>query len=213
MRERTRSVLALAFNGLAVLAEILWMVLYPGRLVPEVLQWYTYLNNFLGLSVSLVFVVFAFRELLGHGSVPHFVRTLRWISCTGLALTFLTVVFLLAPLAGPDGYGKLMFSGSLLFVHTVCPLLSLIPFLCFERSCAEPGSAWYRDLPLAVAPTGLYILVSVTMNLTRAWHGPYPFLYVYEQPWYASVLWLLFFAAAASGTALGLRAVSGLHKR
>ena len=208
MRERSRLILSVVCNALTAVAEILWMVLYPDRFRWGMLQMYTYLSNFLCLAVCILYIAFALRALVRGAEMPQTVRTLRWITCTNLTLTILCVAFVLSPAAGPNGYYELMLEGAMFFVHTLCPVLTLVPFLLFEGPCVRRGRRWYRDLPAAVLPTVAYILFAGLMNLFRVWHGPYPFLYVWEQPWYASVLWVLFFVCAAAGIAAGLRALS-----
>lgn len=46
-----------------------------------------------------------------------------------------------------------------------------------------------KDTVIAFLPTLIYAVVMVILNIAKAVHGPYPFLYVYEQPIYMSVVW------------------------
>ena len=58
-------------------------------------------------------------------------------------------------------------------------------------------------------PPVLYAAVIVTLNLTRTVRGPYPFLLVYEQPVWASLLW----AGVILGTAWLIALLLVLVKR
>jgi hypothetical protein len=42
-----------------------------------------------------------------------------------------------------------------------------------------------------VLPTLFYGVTAIALNIARVMHGPYPFFYVYEQPAWASVLWVI----------------------
>ena len=42
---------------------------------------------------------------------------------------------------------------------------------------------------MAWIPTVIYAVVVVILNILKLLEGPYPFLYVYKQPWYISLVW------------------------
>lgn len=153
--------------------------------------------NILSLAVSLLFVIYAFGGRKGE-QMPHFMRVLRLISASSLLLVFLIVVFVLAPMEGKGAYRRLLLSDSMLYMHLLCPFLSIGSFLFLENEKRLPApAALYAALPLFC-----YTLLAILMNLLKHWHGPYPFLLVYEQPVYLSLLYAFLIPAFAS--ALGL---------
>lgn len=50
----------------------------------EIFKYYTYLQNFLTLIVSIVFCVFSFAYLAFNKDIPEFIRGLRYIVTCGL---------------------------------------------------------------------------------------------------------------------------------
>lgn len=70
---------------------------------------------------------------------------------------------------------------------------------------------------IALAPTLAYALAAILLNLCRIIEGPYPFLMVYAQPWYASVMWCIVILGIAGLLASGVlvlhnRAVGGRNE-
>ena len=90
-------------------------------------------------------------------------------------------------------------------MHLLCPVLGLLAFLFAE----DHSQLRLRHTLYAMIPTVLYAAVIVTLNLTRTVRGPYPFLLVYEQPVWASLLW----AALILGTAWLIALALVLAKR
>ncbi|HPF53799.1 MAG TPA: hypothetical protein PLM48_04040 [Clostridia bacterium] len=41
-----------------------------------------------------------------------------------------------------------------------------------------------------MTPTLLYAIVIIILNIAKLLVGPYPFLHIYEQPWYMSIVWI-----------------------
>lgn len=171
-------------------------------------MYYTQDSNILGLAGSVCYLVTAARRLKSGGEIPRWVRLLRYSSASCLALTFAVVVLLLAPLA-PGGYRALLLEGNLLVLHFLGPVISCGSFLLLEDGPKlEPQHIW-----AAFFPTALYAAAAVSMNAARRWHGPYFFLYVYEQPWWLSLLYLAVICGAALALAWLLKAANGrIHR-
>jgi hypothetical protein len=100
-----------------------------------------------------------------------------------------------------SGYVAMLLMGSMLYMHLICPLLAIFSFVRLEPRDDARG----HETLVAIAPTVVYAIVTVTLNLLRVIEGPYPFLRVYEQPVWASVLWLVVMVAAAWGIAVLVR--------
>lgn len=147
-------------------------------------QYYTQDSNYLAMICSAVYAVFLLRSLLRGKAVPRWAETLHYLSVCCLCVTFLVVLFVLAPI--PEVGFRIFIVEAMLYQHLLCPVVATLSFLLFERpflSRYAPFAAWI--------PTILYAIVSTTMNVARLWYGPYPFLLVYEQPIYMSVLWAI----------------------
>lgn len=102
------------------------------------LKYFTVLSNLLqgGVSLACFFGV----------------RTGRWkyASTTAMGLTFCVVLFFLGPTRGYD----VVYSGANFFSHLVIPLLSIVDFLCFDRSCTYT----LRDSLFTLIPLAAYSL-------------------------------------------------------
>jgi len=120
-------------------------------------------------------------------SLPHCIRTLRFMSSICLTVTFVVVMIVLLPYFLPQGTAyKYLFSGSQTIFHVICPLLSLLSFFTFEKGLLNT-----IDVYLATLPTILYGIIFVILNVVKVVEGPYPFLKVYDQPVYASILYFI----------------------
>ena len=157
--------------------------------------YYTQCSNLFLMAVSAVYLACLLRK-----SVPVWVQRLRYIAACLTTVTFAVTVCVLIPWYGHPEYFLLEKNG--LFQHLLCPLLAVagLPFL-------EKRSR--RDCRWAVVPTLVYGIVFFGLNILRVVVGPYPFLYVYEQPWYMSAAWFAVILAAAYGIAAALRLLCG----
>ncbi len=107
-----------------------------------------------------------------------------------MEVTFIVVLFLFVPAglfsdAGVSGsFSALMLEGDGLYLHFLCPLLSLISYFFLEN----PKDLKLRDTFLVFQFSVLYTVILVILNLTRVVEGPYSFFLVYQQPVWLSVL-------------------------
>ena len=99
-----------------------------------------------------------------------------------LLLTFLTVVFVLAPMNGEGGLYMLLCTSSMLYHHLLNPMAALLSYLLLEREPHLPRS----DVRWALLPTLAYAAVILPLNILRVIVGPYPFFEVYHQPVYSA---------------------------
>lgn len=224
---------ALICNAAVVLMEIVGVVLSIGRHGQNMFLFYTQDSNiFAGIS-SLIFCICAVSLLVRKAGyiVPKWVKILRYLSTCVLMVTFLVVVLILAPsIAGSsveelsfsmvkelnvdhtfsivEAYKIMMLYNSMLFHHFLCPVLSLISFVLFER---EPECG-LRVTLLAMIPTVVYAAVLIPLNIARVVTGPYPFLMVYNQSVTASILWCIGILGFAYLIALGVWALNRKRK-
>lgn len=150
---------------------------------------YTENSNIFNLITSVLYLLY----LLGfiakkNNQPPTWLKLIRYMSTCCLVLTFLVVLFILAPTSGGlSGYVVMFFYGSMFFNHFLSPILATISFIFFEpKPVLKKNSVIY-----AVAPTILYGLITIPLNAFALLDGPYPFLRVRYQSVLASILWII----------------------
>lgn len=132
----------------------------------NILKFYTFLQNFIALAISILFCGFAIRELLGYGNVPELMKGLRYTATCGLAATMFVFAIFLAPRfksgksnSHTDLFGGLEPKKANLLLHYICPIISIVSFLLFERGTVLTDSEWTG---YAAIPT-LFILLSYVL--------------------------------------------------
>ena len=198
MGRGTRLKTAAALNALLMILECVAMAYNLHDSGLATLRFYTVDSNLLSLIASALFVVFAVRSLKRGTAVPGWVRMLRFVATSCLAVTLIVVVTVLYPMLGDLHY--LLFVRGLLYNHTLCPVLAAVTQIFFET---EPPLEKKNAL-LVPAVTFLYGLVAVSLNLARVLYGPYPFLHVYEIPVWESVFWYVLILSGSWAIARGI---------
>lgn len=160
---------------------------------PRILQFYTVDSNLLAAAVCSVYAAFVFRTLLRGKAIPVTVQLLKYFAVCCLSITFVVVIFILAPMQGIGGYKMLFFTDDMFCNHLISPVLALFTFFLFDRI---PVKAIKAAL-LAFIPTGIYTAVIITLNILKVIAGPYPFFMVYIQPLYISVFWFVLILGGA----------------
>ncbi len=176
------------------------------------LQYYTVESNLFGAAACAIMAVLLLRKMISGKEVPAWAAILKYMSVCCLSLTFLVVVTILAPMNnGMGGYRALLTHDDMLYLHLLCPVLAFVSFLLFDNIP-------FRTIKMAcisLIPTVCYAAVTTTLNVIRVMVGPYPFLYVYEQPLWMSFVWfmLIFGGAFAIGAFLArVKQVPGKSK-
>jgi hypothetical protein len=129
-------------------------------------------NIILGIS-SLIYIIAALVSFK-KDSFPKAVTLIRLIGSTATLVTFIVVVTILGP---QYGFMKFVFGieGGFLFLHFICPLLSLISFVFFE---SENRLGFWNSI-YTMIPTILYGCVWIVLELINTKYqdiAPYPFL-------------------------------------
>jgi hypothetical protein len=144
-------------------------------------MFYTEDSNLFALIVAILYVIYLLK-----GNIPNWLKKLKYIATGGLLLTFLVVIFILSPSYGPEGYYFMLLSGSMLYQHLLCPIISFISYFFFEPRIRLTN----KDVIFAMLPTFVYASIIIVLNILKIIVGPYPFLMVYKQSIYMSILWL-----------------------
>ena len=178
-----RRKISILLNLMIVLFELFgFFITYQVKNTFITYEYYTDLSNLLLLIVCAIFLLY----LVLRKKVPRWLEILKYSSTICLTLTFLVVVFILCPMNGFN-YGFMLFYKSLLFQHFLCPILSVLTFLCFDEIKITTAKENFYGILLTV----IYGIVIMFLNILRYVEGPYPFLLVYEQPVWQSVGWII----------------------
>lgn len=187
MTKRTRLIVALSLNAAIVLMEVIGLALSINSSGLAMFQYYTQDSNYFALIASTLFVATAATSLKEGTAIPSWVKRLRYMATCCLTLTFLVVLFVLIPMMGFNTAYYMLFSGSMLYHHFLCPVIAIVSLVFFEESIPLTR----KNLLIAMIPTAFYAVVIIILNVAHVLVGPYPFLHVYEQPVYMSIIWTI----------------------
>ena len=191
---RSKQIISLMLNAIIVVLEGIGLSYSIRSHGVSLFQYYTELSNIFSLFACGILVFYTAKNLRANTpALPRWVKNLKYMAACCLTVTLLVVVFVLSPMSEMGGLVFLMFHGSMLYHHLLCPILVLVSFIFFEPiPRLEP-----RSVKLALVPTVAYGVVAFVLNLLGVMDGPYPFLKVYDQPAWMSVLWtVLIFGGA-----------------
>ena len=178
--------IALALNLCLVILEIKGMTIRITRHGSFGFEYYTQDSNLLMLIVAAMACFFILRKMIKRTDYPRWFSILKYTATLALLLTNLIVVFVLAPGIGfPQGYQLLVFTGAMYYTHLVCPVLAMVSFCLFEKHNLNHKN----DAFLAIIYTLVYAVILLILNILHVVWGPYPFLMVYDQPIWTSLLW------------------------
>lgn len=172
--------LAIVLNLLIVVLEIVGFILTwraNGR-IP--IEYYTEDSNLLILAVSALYLVFAALKK----PMPKWLAAFKHMATVGLAITFLVVIFILAPMY-QFNYGYLLFHEAMLYQHTLCPLLGIATFLWCDQLGELPKLSGLRGVSFTI----VYAIIMTVLNIIGKVTGPYPFLMVRHQSVLLSIVW------------------------
>ena len=183
-----RRVLSIVLNLAVVYMEPIAARLSWEAVGVQMFSFYTENSNFFTAFVCLLMAVFQLRALLTGREVPLWVKRLKYIATCCLTMTFLTVVFILAPYYKDEGgVVFLLTASSMLYHHLLNPLCAFVSFVFLEREPRLSG----KNVFCALIPTLLYGSIAVWANVQHLIVGPYPFLRIYEQTIQQSLEWLV----------------------
>ena len=146
------------------------------------LRYYTTDSNLLLAIAALISAGFAAAKLCCGTEIPNWCNLLFYAATNCVALTFLIVIFVLAP---RRGYKQMLLCGQDLFLHLICPLCAILTFLFFRQN----GHWGVEVTAYALLPTILYTVVLVILCATDKVKPPYFFLNTRNQKWYQSLFW------------------------
>ena len=183
-----RRILSILLNLAVVAMEPIAARLSWEAVGMQMFTFYTENSNFFTAAVCLLMAVCQAGSLVTGREVPLWVKRLKYIATCCLTMTFLTVVFVLAPYyPNEGGVVFLLTESSMLYHHLLNPLCAFVSFVFLEREPRLRG----RNVFCALIPTLLYGSLAVWANVNHWIEGPYPFLMVYRQTMQESLLWVV----------------------
>ena len=195
-----RQKISLALNLLIIFLEMIGFVFAFSNHGWSALIYYTELSNILLFVAAMFYVCYTVWDLQGQKiKMPRYVPLLKYAATLSVAITFIVVITVLS-WATKYSLWTLLTQQSMLFHHTLCPILAILSFLFFEKYHFKKS-----DALIAMSFTLLYAVVTIFFNLIGELVGPYPFLMVYAQPWWASLLWCIVILGGAYALARLLR--------
>ena len=117
-----------------------------------VFKFFTFQSNIFMGVVALTYAYYQLLILLNKkDKLPHVLLVFNHVGVTAVGLTFLIVLFFLAP-----GYSFFkMYRNANLFFHALVPLVAIINYMFLEKECAIK----FRETPISITPSLLYGIV------------------------------------------------------
>ena len=185
-RDVCRRLLSIALNLFVLCMEPIALPLSWDWGQEQIFTFYTEDSNIFAAVVCTMVAVCQLWCIFTGGEIPRWLKRLKFISTSCLAMTFLTVVIILAPMyEDGNGWYIMLFTGSMLYHHFLNPVLAILSLVLFERLPRLP----LRQVWWALVPTILYGLYDLHGNITGAIDGPYPFMRVYDQTIQETLMW------------------------
>lgn len=167
-------VTALIVNLLIIILEVLVLIKVKKKV--DIFKYYTYLQNFLTLIVSIVFSIFSIISLINKTEVNENIKGLRYSVTCGLVSTSLIYALFISKnkdnIMNENDFNNFNPKLANLILHYIVPFLSLISFVLFERQIVLENSIWTI---LCAIPSILYWIVYLLLSITHLWKEPYNF--------------------------------------
>ena len=180
---------SIILNLLVIIFEVIALVMTISSDKRIFIEYFTVDSNILALFSSIVYLVF----IIYKKKIPKWLEIFKYVASVCLTMTFLVVLFILAPMYRFNYYYLLLY-GCNLFYHLLCPIIFVVSVTCFDKIKIKEE---YKLYGLGVI--ALYAVIMIILNLFRVIDGPYPFLRVLNQPIYMSLLWILILFGLAYG--------------
>ena len=207
--KRTKT--ALVFNLAIIACEIAAIIIVFFKLGCYPLVYYTEDSNLFALVACAVMAGFQVRYLKSGKEIPHSVQMFKYMAAAVLSVTFIVVLAVLSPMRGDgiNGWLYMLFNKDSTFLHTLCPILTILSFVLFEKEPHLDAKSAFT----AIIPTLIYAIVLIILNIVGAVDGPYPFLRVMNQPVYMSFVWFIVIVGGAFFLALLLQKLNSIGRK
>ena len=175
--EATKLIAAPVLNGLIVGLD--FFVLSHLTDKRDLLKYYTYLSNLIAMISGAIFVVFTLMNLISGNPAPVWLKGIRFCATYMLVTTMFVFSLVLLPrrksgnlISHNDFSAKVSPKLANLVLHYLCPVISAVSFILFERQPVLAGSEWTL---YAAIPTLAYWAVYLLLTTFHLWKDPYGF--------------------------------------
>ena len=190
-----KTIIGIVLNLIMIIFEIWAAINYINEVGFYEFKYYTLCSNTLGGIVSLLWIILITSKIKNK-VFNNIVKYLAYTATICLTVTFVIVLLVLIPMAtGTEKHPTpwlavkhYLFNSSNVFMHLLCPILFFNIFMFIFDFKFTNG---YKDNLIACIGTLLYAIIIIILCLARAVIPPYPFLDVYGQAWYMSILWCI----------------------
>ncbi len=128
-----RRLLSIALNLFVLCAEPIALPLSWEMGQAQIFTFYTEDSNIFAAAVCTLVALCQLWCIFTGGELPRWLKRLKFMATSCLLLTFLTVVFVLAPMNGEGGLYMLLCTSSMLYHHLLNPMAALLSYLLLER--------------------------------------------------------------------------------
>ena len=191
---RARCIIALIFSIIMASTVFIGVVKNimstPDEYVQEVgyktFRMFTVLSNMLVATCAVLAIPFEIDGLRHRNyHLPRWIIELIFVGVTGVSLTFFVTICILAPYAG---FNLMLFQRSNLFLHSICPVLSILFFIFVNDDHTIDFKASILAMIPIIIYSILYMILAIFIGEERGgWRDHYRFnqLYIgsFHVPW------------------------------
>ena len=159
LKMKAKKVLSLTFTFVAVMLSVIGLVLYysdANFIVSSITSYlpFTVNSNIFLVIVGLLFLIIGIIDLVEGKAMPQWIMQLKLAVTTLISITFLTVIFYIAPLWRITDTNIIAYEGANLFLHILAPIVAIFGFCLFDVE-TKIKWRWTSLLPLLVVIYGV----------------------------------------------------------
>ena len=159
LKMKAKKVLSLTFTFVAVMLSVIGLVLYysdANFIVSSITSYlpFTVNSNIFLVIVGLLFLIIGIIDLAEGKAMPQWIMQLKLAVTTLISVTFLTVIFYIAPLWRITDINIIAYQGANLFLHILAPIVAIFGFCLFDVE-TKIKWRWTSLLPLLVVIYGV----------------------------------------------------------
>ena len=160
----------------------------------DIIKYYTFLQNFIALIVSIVFSGYLIITLFTNSTMPEFLKGLRYAATCGLIATMFIYILFLSKnnknlMSKNDFVSNFNPKKANFLLHYFCPIISLLSFIIFERKMSLTNSIWTSYVAI---PSCLYCISYIILSKNNLWKEPYDLSLTKEKNNFVEILIMIF---------------------
>lgn len=183
MKDKKQLFVSVVLNAFIVLFSIIGLILKFDESKVDYCFTFSFYTYILTIIINFIYLFQKVRYIKKEEEVSKNIEYNKYIVTTMQTLIMIYWVVFVAPLAGNDFLAEFLFKGGSLFLHVLCPIISIITLLCYDDLVIKK-----KDSLTALIPTVCYGALIIILNLIHALIGPYGFFEVYYSPFDVIIL-------------------------